>query len=310
MRRFSLAAAFLLSSAASAAAAAGSPTLRRALSARSAALADAYSAVPGGLSSLGTNPAGLSAARRPQFDTIFESGVLDDTFGFLGWAQPLPLGTAAAGLSYYDAGKVDLHFANGTTDTRTAARDFVGHIGWGVPLPGGLSLGATAKFFRFELAQEARVSGAAGDAGVQWKTPVKGLVAGAAIQNAGPGVKFETETDPLPLTTRGGLSWSWSSAPKKENDAASYVHATNVLVTAEAIKVRDEAVIGGLGCELGMDFGPATSIALRMGWRLNSDNNRLTFGVGFREGRFTLDYALSEKHSLGQAHHVGFGVRF
>ncbi|MDD5304651.1 MAG: hypothetical protein PHS14_16275, partial [Elusimicrobia bacterium] len=81
--------------------AAGSPTLRRSLSTRSAAMADAYAAVPGGLSSLSTNPAGLSAARRPQLDTVFTSGVLDDSFGFLGWAQPLPLGVAAAGLSYY-----------------------------------------------------------------------------------------------------------------------------------------------------------------------------------------------------------------
>ena len=47
-----------------------------------------------------------------------------------------------------------------------------------------------------------------------------------------------------------------------------------------------------------------------MGWRLGSDSNRLTFGVGVREGRFLLDYALSEKRTLGQAHHAGFGVRF
>lgn len=307
MSRLALAAVLAFSPAAPASAI-GSPTLRRALSARSAALADAYSAVPGGLSSLGTNPAGLAAARKPQLDTIFESGIMDDTFGFFGWGQPLPLGTAAAGLSYYDAGKVDLHFANGATATRTAARDFVGHFGWGVPLPGGLSIGGTAKFFRFELAQEARASGVAADAGAQWKTPVKGLTVGAAFQNAGPSVKFERESEPLPLTARGGASWSWQSREKK--DSESYATATRVLATAEAIKVRDEAMTGGLAAELAMDFSSAASIALRMGWRLNSDNNRLTFGVGFREGRFNLDYALSEKHTLGQAHHVGFGVRF
>ena len=302
-------AASLALAAASRAAGAGSPTLRRPTSVRSAALADAYVAVPGGLSSLGTNPAGLAAARRPQLDTTFASGVLDDTFGFLGWAQPLPLGTAAAGLSYYDAGKVDLHFANGTSETRTAARDFVGHFAWGAPLPGGLSLGATAKFFRFELAQEARASGAAGDAGAQWKTPVPGLALGAALQNFGPGVRFEQETDPLPLTTRAGASWSWTSVNAKPDDANSFLNATHVLASAEVIKVRDEAATGAVGSELAMDFG-STSIAIRMGWRLNSDSNRLTFGLGVREGRFSLDYALSEKRTLGQAHHAGFGVRF
>ena len=288
--------------------AAGSPTLRRALSVRSAALADAYAAVPGGLSSLGTNPAGLAAGRSSELGTTFASGVLDDTFGFIGFSQPLPVGTAAVGLSYYDAGKVDLHFTGGASETRTAQRDFVGHLAWGVPLPGGLSIGANAKYYRFELAQEARAAGAAADAGAQWRTPIKGLSIGAALQNLGPGVKFEQESDPLPLTTRGGVSWAWQSREAKETE--SYLSVTRLLTVAEAIKVRDEAMIGGLGVELAMDFGPVTSIALRAGWRLNSDNNRLTFGVGVREGRFTLDYALSEKRTLGQTHHAGFGVRF
>ncbi len=288
--------------------AAGSPTLRRSLSARSAAMADAYSAVSGGLSSLSTNPAGLTGARHPQLETTFTSGVLDDTFGFFGWAQPVPFGTLAAGLSYYDAGKVELHFTGGRSETRTAQRDFVGHFAWGLPLPGGLALGATGKFYRFELAQEARATGFAGDLGAQWTTPVKGLSVGAAIQNAGPGVKFEVESDPLPLTTRGGASWSWKSAEATAVD--SYLTVTRVLVSAEALKTRDEAVLGALGSELAMDFGAATSIALRAGWRLNSDNARLTVGIGLREGRFALDYAMAEKRTLGQTHQVGLGVRF
>ncbi|UPT74631.1 MAG: hypothetical protein M0D55_02550 [Elusimicrobiota bacterium] len=196
MRAFLLGALLPLS-AVPARAAAGS-TLARSLSPRASALSGAYSAVAGGLSSLDTNPAGLSGAKRPELMTSFTSGVLDDSFGFLGWAQPLPLGVLAAGLSYYDAGKVDLHFANGTTSVRTAQRDFVGHLGWGVALPGGLAAGATGKFYRFELAQEARASGAAGDIGAQWKTPVKGVSLGASAQNLGAGVRYERETEPCP----------------------------------------------------------------------------------------------------------------
>lgn len=303
-----LAAILLLS--AGTAGAASSPTLRRQLSPRAAAMADAYAAVPGGLSSLSTNPAGLSSAKRPQLDTVFTSGVLDDTFGFLGWGQPLPLGVAGVGLSYYDAGKVDINFANGTGESRTAARDFVGHLAWGVPLPGGLSVGANAKFFRFELAQEAKASGAALDAGAQWKTPVRGLSLGASFANAGPGVKFETETDPLPLTARGGISWAWNSARMDKTGELSAVTGTRVLASLDAVKIRDEKVVAALGGELATDFGPTTTIALRAGFRFNSDAERLTLGIGMREGRFTLDYAMSDKRTLGQTHHAGFGVRF
>lgn len=308
-----LLAALLAFALAPSARAAGSPTLRRSLSVRAAAMADAYAAVPGGLSSLSTNPAGLAAARRPSLETMFTSGVLDDSFGFLGWAQPLPLGAAAAGLSYYDAGKVDLRSANGSIDTRTAQRDLVGHLAWALPLPGGLSLGATGKYYRFELAQEAKAAGFAGDAGAQWRTPLKGLTIGAAIQNAGPGVTFEVDSDPLPLTTRGGASWSWESGPGPavtDPGSLSSLTGTRFLASAEAIQVRDEEVLGALGAELAMSFGATTSVALRAGWRLNSDAARLTVGVGMTEGRFTLDYAMAEKRSLGQTHFAGLGVRF
>ncbi len=286
----------------------GSSTLRCSLSTRSAGMADAYAAVPGGLSSLSVNPAGLAAAQRPQLDTTFTSGVLDDSFGFLGWAQPLPLGTAAAALSYYDAGPVDLHFANGSVATRTAQSDSVAHLAWALPLPGGLMVGAMGKFYRFELAQETKAIGVAGDAGIQWNMPLKGLRLGASLQNAGPSVKFEQEADPLPLTMRGGASWSWASVEKE--DISMSLTATRVLTAVETIKIRDEALIYVLGAELAMDFGAATAIALRAGWRFNSDSARLSVGIGMREGRFELDYALSEKRALGQTHQVGFGVRF
>ncbi|MBI3288312.1 MAG: hypothetical protein HYZ74_02200, partial [Elusimicrobia bacterium] len=57
-------------------------------------------------------------------------------------------------------------------------------------------------------------------------------------------------------------------------------------------------------------FGPGTAIALRTGWRFNSPSDRLPLGIGLREGRYSLDYALNEKQSLGQIHHASFGVRF
>lgn len=291
------------------ASAAGAATLRRALSTRAAGMANAYSAVAGGLSSLSTNPAGLAAGRKSEIESAFASGVLDDTFGFVAGARPLPLGTLAAGLSYYDAGKVDLHFANGTTEIRTAQRDFVGHLAWGVALPGGLSAGATGKFFRFELAQEAKASGAAADLGLQWRAPVKGLALGAAVQNLGAGVRYESEREPLPTTARGGASWAWASR-EPAKDTESTVAATRFLAVAEAVKERDVKAAGALGAEIAMDFSERSSIALRAGWTLNSDASRLSVGLGIRDGRWTLDYALGEKRTLGQTHQVGFGLKF
>ena len=306
--RASLLLAVALAAVPAGASAAGLQILRRTLSARAASMADAFTAVPGGLDSLEANPAGLTASTRTEVGTSFASGVLDDTFGFLGAARPLPLGVMAAGVSYYDAGKVDLHFTGGGTSVRTAQRDFVGHFAWAVPLPGGLSAGATLKPWRSELAQEAKASGMAADFGAQWKTPVPGLVLGASYANAGSGVRYEQETEQLPSAARGGASWSWTGAPAKEIESS--IASSRALVSAEAIKERDLKTAAALGAEVGLRFFSDAEAAVRAGWTLNSDAARLNVGVGLREGRWALDYALDEKRTLGATHHVGFGVKF
>lgn len=309
MRR-ALLAAVPLALALPAAAASSATTLRRPLSARASSMGEAYGPVAGGLSSLGSNPAGLSAAKVPELASTFTSGVADDSFGTLSYAHPVPRGAVAGGVTYYDAGKVEIVPATGARQTVSAQRDFVGLLAVAADLPGGVTLGALAKPYRFELAQQFRASGVAADLGAQWKTPLPGLRLGGAAQNLGSGVRFDRETDPLPLTWRGGASWQWSSATVKDESAESYLSATRLLLTLEAIKVRDERVVGAGGVELAMDFGRATSMALRGGWRANTGADGINLGVGLREGRYTLDYAMADKRSLGQVHHATLSVRF
>lgn len=309
MTRAPLAAA-LLALAVPASAASSAATLRRPLSARASSMGEAFGPVAGGIASLGSNPAGLSAAKAPELASTFTSGVADDSFGTLTYAHPVPNGAVSGGLTYYDAGKVEIVPAAGARRTVTAQRDFVGLLGAAFDLPGGLTAGAVFKPYRFELAQQFRASGFAGDAGLQWKTPLPGLRLGGAAQNLGPGVRFDRETDPLPLTWRGGVAWLWGSPELREDSAESYLSATRLLLTLEAIKVRDERVVAAGGAELSMDFGRATSVALRGGWRANTGADGINLGVGLREGRYSLDYAMADKRSLGQVHHATLSVRF
>jgi hypothetical protein len=177
-----------------------------------------------------------------------------------------------------------------------------------VPLGGGLSAGALGRFYRFELGGEAHASGAALDAGARWATPVRGLSVGAAMQNAGPGVKYEVDSDPLPLTMRGGAAWTLA-APASKAEELVY-SGTRLTLAADAVKVRDEPVRGGLGAEFGLDFGGNTSVVVRAGWKLGSETDFLTAGIGVRERRFFVDYALGARRELGAVHHVALGARF
>ena len=300
--------AFLLVGALSAnAATTAGGTLRRAVSARASGMADALTAVESGTDAFGVNPAGL-LAKRPEVRSLFSHGAVEDSFGFLGTVVPWRGAAFAGGVAYYDAGRIDIISASGARETRSAQRDMIGSLGGALPLGGGLSAGGLARFYRFELGGEARASGAAFDAGARWRTPVRGLSLGAAVQNIGAGVKYEVESDPLPLTARGGAAWTWTAAAPREQEMV--YSGTRLTLAADVVKVRDERVRGGIGAEFGLDFGPSTSVLLRGGWKLGSETDFITAGVGVSEKRFFMDYALGARHELGAIHHVALGVRF
>jgi len=307
--RAALAAALLAlaSRAGAASSATGGVLLRHPLSARAAALGSALAALDAGTDSLGVNPAGVAALPRPELLSTFASGVADDSFGFLGYAHPLGLGVASAGLTYYDAGSVDLVSAGGATSRVSAENDYVGSLSWAMPLFGGLSAGATAKYYRFTLAQSASATGFAGDAGVQWATPVRGLRLGAAVQNAGPGVKYESASDPLPLTGRAGAAWTLVLSNAVEE---AYVTGSALTLSADAVKVRGEGAAPVAAGEFALSFGPATSVAVRTSYTMNQSADGVAFGVGVREGRFAADYAFVTKRDLGNVQDVSLRVRF
>lgn len=310
MRRTALAAllaTFALPSAAEAAATTAGETLRRSVSARASAMADAMTALPAGVDAFGSNPAGL-AAKRPEALSTFSHGSVEDSFGFLGAVVPWRQATLAGGITYYDAGRIDIISAAGTRETRSAQRDMIGTFGGAVALGRGLFAGALARLYRFELGGEARASGASFDAGARWDSPVRGFSLGAAVQHVGPGVKYEVESDPLPLTVRAGAAWTWSTAAQRISEML--YSGTRFTFSADAVKTRDEKAAPRVGAEFGMDFGPTTSVLLRSGWKFGSQTDFITAGIGLREKRFSVDYALGARHDLGAVHHVALGVRF
>jgi hypothetical protein len=310
MRRSAWLAALLavVPSHARAASPAGAAVLRLPLSADVAALG-AYAAVGGGLSSIGVNPAGVSAASRPELETSFHSGILQDEYGFLGYAHPLKYGVPYAGIAYYNAGTIGLTFSNGTQSTVVAEEDYIGMLGWSMPLGGGVSAGATARFFRFTLAQQATATGVAGDVGLQWETPQEGLRLGASVQNAGPGLKFEDATDPLPLTARAGAAYTMTWKPEAKED--SYYTATRMTLLADGVQVRGETAYPAAGAEFAIDFGAEGSIAVRVGYSFDPEaTTSLSYGIGLREGRFSLDYAQAGAGELGNVQYGSLGLRF
>jgi hypothetical protein len=122
-------------------------------------------------------------------------------------------------------------------------------------------------------------------------------------------VKFEASGDPLPLTTRAGAAWTYEAHPAAE-DRSIYT-GMSLTLTADAVKVRNEAAAAAAGGECTVSIGQDTAVTVRLGNQFNSaSDGGLSFGVGLREGRFTGDYALIARGALGNAQDFSLGVRF
>ncbi|MEK7858625.1 MAG: PorV/PorQ family protein [Elusimicrobiota bacterium] len=285
------------------------PTLRRPLAARPVGMGEAFTAVEGGQASLGYNPAALARMARPELLTTYIQGIAEDSFSFLGYSHPLPLATVTGGVLFYDGGKIDVNLSNGVRETRNAQRDMAALGGLSLRLPFGLAAGATAKVYRLELAGEAKTTGYAADLGALWKTPLAGLNVGASLLNAGPDVRFEQEADPLPLTTRLGAAYEFSASETGWLQQNGF-SMSRFLITTDAVSVRNDSPALAAGCEMGMALSERISTALRFGYIFGQENQNLTLGLGLKDGRFLLDYAMGVMKTTPHAHHVSLGVQF
>lgn len=287
----------------------GGATLARPQGTRALGLGEAFGAVEGGLDSAGSNPAGVARLARPVVQLQYTHGVVDDHFSVLSYGHPAPFGALFGGLTYYDAGTVNLQFANGTNERVNAEQDFVGQFGAAVKVGGALSAGAAAKLYRFRLADRATATGAAADLGAQLRLPLEGLSLGASARNLGPDVKFEQEGDPLPMEGRVGAAYLLDLARFDVVRDMEY-SMSQFLFTLDGVQQRDDTPWLGLGLEMRMNFDKDSNAALRVGYKVNRPEEAPGVGVGVKEGRFFVDYAYGNRRSVTAVHHFTLGWQF
>ncbi len=140
-------------------------------------------------------------------------------------------------------------------------------------------------------------SGFSMDFGVQYRTPIKGLWAGAALQHLGAMSELQVEEVTLPRTLRAGISYALPVSASR----------SFWLVTADYVSVQDQESHLHVGTEL----RPVEMLALRAGYMAGYEARDLSAGFGLRFGRSALDYAyIPFKEDLGQAHRFSFTLQF
>ncbi|MFH1379364.1 MAG: PorV/PorQ family protein [bacterium] len=273
--------------------------LKKAVGARAAALGEAYTAMIHDPDAYFFNPASISLQQNPELSAMYQTGIADISFGSLIYAHPLGIwGTPAIGVLYSDAGSIDVNVTGQPRAYKKAQQDTAYTIGYAARFFDMLSIGIGSKFIDSTLVEDFSDSTAAADAGVLFETPLKGLLAGGSILNMGSGLNYKSEADPLPKTYRAGISYIYSLFTEEEN-------LYTFLLAGDFFKTLDEDSKSGVGLEL-----TRNNFALRLGYKIHTDIEGLTAGIGIQIQRYSFDYAFGLVEDLDHNHRLSFHVHF
>ncbi|MBN1594911.1 PorV/PorQ family protein [candidate division FCPU426 bacterium] len=266
--------------------------LKQAVGARTFAVGEAYCAMADDVQVLHYNPAGLAVIPSAEISLMYIHSILDIYYGYAGYAQPAGPGVIAGSILTLQGGDIEINNADGTSDTFKAQQDYVFTVGYALDITQfvpGLLLGIAGKAITSTLLEEYSAQAFAGDVGVIYKSPVKGLSFGVAAQNIGTQLTYLEYGDPLPFTSRIG------SAYGMELGEGHYLIGAIEMVNTKNVHLGLEYELGGI-------------FFARGGYKQGYDLDNVTFGAGFKINIIQLDYALGLKGDLGMNHYISLTV--
>lgn len=278
--------------------------------ARPMAMGEAFTAVADDLSALHSNPAGLARLTAQQAAFSHAELFAGTRYDYASYARPLSPdgasllagGTLGFGVAHLSQPALEGRDANGNPTGSFGAGDTAITLGYSRRLAAYPAVvGGSVKYIRSTLANASAQSYAV-DLGVQRPFYALDHVArlGAAVQNLGPGLKFGSETDPLPLQVSVG-------------GAVSVVGALTL-----ALDVHHQPHERQTAVSVGTEYAILPAFALRTGYASASANGAagagalggLGMGFGLKVYKASLDYSFSPYGELGSAQRLTVSSRF
>jgi long-subunit fatty acid transport protein len=268
-----------------------------AVGARGLGMGGAYTTLSDDAGALYWNPAGLAKLEKREFTAshaeMFESTRLD----FLAYAHPTSQGTFAAGLTYLSQGKIDGRDSLGRQTAGFNTSDAAVSLSYARKLEIA-DLGATFKYLRSHIGST-EAQGVAVDFGA--KRAFDRVSVGAALRNLGPGLKFQDQRNDLPLRLAVGAACKFVGGHAA---AAELVNGPRGAGTDASFGGEYQAVKN-----LYLRAGYTTQTAITGGSGFDAAKG-LTMGLGFRDDRWSIDYAILPSGELGRSHRFSFGARW
>jgi len=277
----------------------GAGFLKMGAGARAVAMGEAFSAVADDVTAIYWNPAGLALVKNEtQIIASHLEHIQSVHHEFIGLCKPVPGGTAGFSATYMWVEGIEARNPNsGYAGRSVPVWDAAPALSFGGFLRSRLAAGLTLKAIG-QCIDDKMAWGGALDAGILYRAG-RSTRLGFVLQNLGYESAFISESAPLPLTARAGISHKWKPQ--------------NLLVACDTVYgINDQALWVGAGAE----YRPWPAMAFRAGYKYNGTfssvdlMNGASCGINVRIFSTDIDYAFVPFGLTFQTHRMSVIMHF
>ena len=269
--------------------------------ARLSGMASAGAVSANGISALNYNPAGLSSIKGPEVAFSHSKWLMDASHDFAGFGLDLKNNgrgglKLGVGITRLSSGEF-----NGRSENREASGGYTSYeqaASLGFALGG---IGGAIKYVQGHIADEHAATWAV-DMGAKTNLSRLPVAVGFGVRNLGPGLKYISQRDPLPLSANAGFTVAAFPGVTLAFNVNRYVYDKRTILSAGTEYAMLNAE-GGLGFALRGGYGLMAATA-------DDGSNGLSMGAGLTALGATLDYAVTPQTGLGAVQRITLKKKF
>lgn len=270
--------------------------LKLGIGAHSAGMGNAVTTVFNGTDAIYWNPSNLNFINKKELSFSHAIWFEDVNYEWLAFALPTQeYGTFGIGLQYVSYGTIDKIDNEQNHDGSISPVDMALYLSYANSYE-KIDFGLNLKYIYSKIEQSA--SALAFDFGGKYNLTDKTAI-GATLKNFGTEMKFNRDTEPLPLLFTIG---------------ASHYIIDNLLVSLDLNFPRDNDIYVNFGTQYGMEIAENLNLALRIGYEGRNKDvpgfNWMNLGFGFEYLDYVFDYAFVPYGDIGMTHRLSFSIKF